>query len=101
MSDESELPFTLFIATAQLIVGLGLLIVGTSSAVRIIGGVIVLFALLTGGSALYGARRRSRLQPPRLAEPGGTGSPSSHGPRQPPNPEASRSASAGPHVPGA
>src|SRR5579884_1985094 len=100
MSDESELPFTLFIAAAQLVVGLGLVIVGSSSAMQIIGGVIVAFALLTGGGALYGARRRTgsfygARRPEELPDEGA--SLSSHGPRQPPNPEASRSASGGPH----
>ena len=92
MSDETELPFTLFIAAAQLMVGLGLVIVGSSSALQIIGGVIVGFALLTAASALYGARRRADVAR-------APSSPSSQGPRQPPNPDASRSASDGPQEP--
>ncbi len=59
MGDETELSFTLFIAAAQLLVGVGLAVFGTSAAVRIIGGVIVLFALLTGGGVLLAYRRRS------------------------------------------
>ncbi|HET9719239.1 MAG TPA: hypothetical protein VFP55_04095, partial [Solirubrobacteraceae bacterium] len=58
--DDTELPFTLFIATAQLLVGIGLIAFATSAAVRIIGGVLIAFALLTGGSAWYHARRRGQ-----------------------------------------
>lgn len=96
--DDTELPFTLFIATAQLLVGIGLTAFATSTAVRIIGGVLIAFALLTGGSAWYHARRRGqRLFGYWSSETGDSepvppaaGPPSSQGPRQPPNPDASR-----------
>lgn len=103
MVDDTELPFTLFVACAQLIVGIGLVIFTGSVAVRIIGGVVIAFALLTGGSAWYHARRRGQrlfgwfggLAEAEVAEPAwedDPSEPSSQGPRQPPNPEARRSA---------
>ncbi len=64
--EDTELPFTLFVACAQLIVGIGLIAFGPSSAVRIIGVVVIAFALLTGGSAYYHARRRAQRS---LADP--------------------------------
>jgi hypothetical protein len=131
MSDEEiELPFTLFVACAQLIVGIGLIAFAPSSAVRIIGVVVIAFALLTGGSAWYHARQRGlraareadeaddaqvgEAGDPQMGEAGDpqvgeagklrAGAPppqSSQGPRQPPRPEGTRSASLGPHDPGA
>jgi hypothetical protein len=117
--DDTELPFTLFIATAQLLVGIGLIAFATSGAVRIIGGVLIAFALLTGGTAWYHAHRRGQRlfgygpeetdeseppgdqapEPPRAGPPGdqppespraAAGPQPSQGPRQPPNPDASR-----------
>ena len=111
--DPTELPFTLFVATAQLIVGIGLIAFASSSAVRIIGVVVIAFALLTGGSAWYHAHRRGqRLLGDLFAAQDGDEDPapvpsvasadqSSQGPRQPPNPLRSRSASGGPQEPGA
>jgi hypothetical protein len=104
--DAAELPFTLFVATAQLIVGIGLIAFATSAAVRIIGVVVIAFALLTGGSAWYHARRRGQRlfggwfeelgeERPEEAAPQ-----SSQGPRQPPTEEVRRSASSGPQEPG-
>jgi hypothetical protein len=90
--DDTELPFTLFIAAAQLIVGIGLIAFASSSAVGIIGVVVIAFALLTGGSAWYHAHRRGQ----RLiaswstdAETEEPGAQSSQGPRQPPDPDGS------------
>lgn len=104
--DDTELPFTLFIATAQLLVGIGLIAFATSSAVRIIGGVLIAFALLTGGTAWHHARRRGQrlfdfgFPEPDEGETPGDQAPEppptaarpqpSQGPRQPPNPDASR-----------
>lgn len=94
IDDDTELPFTLFIATAQLLVGIGLIVFATSAAVRISGVVVIAFALLTGGSAWYYAHRRGQRlfrllasEADRADEPEGQ---SSQGPRQPPNPDASR-----------
>lgn len=112
MVDDTELPFTMFVACAQLIVGIGLVIFATSAALRIIGGVIIAFALLTGGSASYHARRRGQrlfgwfetladAEPTESAPEDEPSEPSSHGPRQPPKPEGRRSASGGPQLPGA
>ncbi len=120
--DDAELPFTVFVAAAQLLVGIGLIAFATSSAVRIIGVVVIAFALLTGGSAWYHARRRGQhlfrwvgevggeelggedLEAEDLGEALGAPEPvdqSSQGPRQPPNPEVRRSAPSGPQEPGA
>ena len=103
--DETELPFTLFIATAQLIVGIGLIAFASSTAVRIIGVVVIAFALLTGGTAWYHAHKRGQrlfagfsFDEDASEEPNDQ---SSQGPRQPPTPEVSRSASEGPQDPGA
>lgn len=102
--DGTELPFTLFVAAAQLIVGIGLIAFATSAAVRIIGVVVIAFALLTGGSAWYHARKRGQSlfaafsfdeEPAEEPEPGQA----SQGPRQPPSPDVSRSASSGPQDP--
>lgn len=114
VDDDAELPFTLFVAGAQLLVGIGLIAFAGSWAVRIIGVVMIAFALLTGGSAWYHSRQRGQSMSPGLAEPEdaglgtadevATGTPAPHstqGPRQPPEPEGSRSASPGPHEPGA
>jgi hypothetical protein len=90
--DDTELPFTLFIAAAQLLVGIGLIAFASSAAVRIIGVVVIAFALLTGGSAWYHAHRRGqRFFRYRSAEgePDSAASQSSQGPRQPPNPDGS------------
>ena len=114
IDDDTELPFTMFIAAAQLLVGIGLIVFGTSVAVRIIGGVVVAFAALTGGSAWYYARRQGERLLAALEETRETaeepepaaqelepaGDQPSQGPRQPPNPDASRSASSGPQEPG-
>jgi hypothetical protein len=94
VSDEdTELPFTLFIATAQLIVGIGLIAFAPSSAVRIIGAVVIAFALLTGGSAWYHARKRGQrlfgFLAPLEEETEEPVAQSSQGPRQPPNLEGS------------
>jgi len=100
--DPTELPFTLFVATAQLIVGIGLICFASSDAVRIIGVVMIAFALLTGGSAWYHAHRRGqRLFGGGTEEEARSGDQSSQGPRQPPTPAGSRSASSGPQEPGA
>jgi hypothetical protein len=109
--DAAELPFTLFVATAQLIVGIGLIAFATSAAVRIIGVVVIAFALLTGGSAWYHARRRGQRLLGGWFDEVGEGSPeegspeeaasqSSQGPRQPPTEEVRRPASSGPQEPG-
>lgn len=102
--DTAELPFTLFVATAQLIVGIGLIAFATSAAVRIIGIVVIAFALLTGGSAWYHARKRgtSLLGAFGLDQEsaGDSEAQSSQGPRQPPTHEVRRSASSGPQDPG-
>ncbi len=90
--DATELPFTLFIAAAQLIVGIGLIAFASSSAVRIIGVVVIAFALLTGGSAWYHAHKRGQRLFGPGSEDGGTeepGAQSSQGPRQPPDPDGS------------
>jgi hypothetical protein len=76
--------------------------------------VVIAFALLTGGSAWYHARQRGQRMSAELAEPDdaafgaaeevstrGSASHSTQGPRQPPEPEGNRSASPGPHEPGA
>lgn len=94
IDDETELPFTLFIAAAQLLVGIGLIIFGSPAAVRIIGVVLIAFALLTGGTAWYYAHKRGhRLLWYWSSERGEAEAPAdqpSQGPRQPPNPEGSR-----------
>ena len=99
--DDAELPFTLFVAAAQLLVGVGLIAFATSAAVRIIGVVVIAFALLTGGSAWYHARKRDQrfFEGSSSAGEADEAFQSTQGPRQPPNPEASRSASPGPHEP--
>lgn len=105
--DETEAPFTLFVAAAQLIVGIGLIIFATSSAVRIIGVVVIAFALLTGGSAWYHARKRGQRLFAAFSfadeeeAPAAPRDQSSQGPRQPPTPEVSPSASEGPQDSGA
>ncbi|HWD85120.1 MAG TPA: hypothetical protein VG321_05170 [Solirubrobacteraceae bacterium] len=90
--DDTELPFTLFIAAAQLLVGIGLIAFASSSAVRIIGVVVIAFALLTGGTAWYHAHKRGQ----RLfgtwsadGEPDEPEAQSSQGPRQPPDADGS------------
>lgn len=118
--DDTELPFTLFVASAQLLVGIGLIAFASSSAVRIIGAVVISFALLTAVSAWYHTRQRVRRLSADLGQPDepaarGGGEPAARGPddlgripasqstqgaRQPPHPEGSRSASPGPHDPG-
>lgn len=100
--EDTELPFTLFIAAAQLIVGIGLIAFATSAAVRIIGVVVIAFALLTGGSAWYQARRRGQrlLGFPAREEDSAEADQLSQGPRQPPTPDVRRSASSGPQDPG-
>jgi hypothetical protein len=109
MTDETVLAFTGFVALAQVVVGLVLLVVGSSTATRIIGLVIVLFGLISASGPVMAWRRRSQELagdgPPAnpeaapAAAEGQLPLPSSQGPRQPPNPEASRSPADGPQDP--
>ncbi|HWD63762.1 MAG TPA: hypothetical protein VG405_01185 [Solirubrobacteraceae bacterium] len=90
--DDTELPFTLFIAAAQLLVGIGLIAFASSAAVRIIGVVVIAFALLTGGSAWYHAHRRGQRLFGYVSAEGESDESEaqpSQGPRQPPNPDGS------------
>jgi membrane protein implicated in regulation of membrane protease activity len=64
MSDELVV-FTAFIALAQIVVGLVLVLAGFSSAVQIIGAVVVALGVLTGvWPPLQARRARSRRSDP-------------------------------------
>lgn len=71
MSDEAG-TFTSFIAVAQIIEGLALLVVGSSSAVQIIGAAVLGFGCLTAAAVLIARRHAGEgRRGGRSGEPGG------------------------------